>query len=214
MRYLYLHGFASGPRSKKGMRFDAAFRELGVPLERLDLNVPSFSALSPRAMVREVERAAGGDEVALLGSSLGGWTAARFAELRPERVARLVLLCPAFDLCGRWPRLLPEGAMERWRTTGTWTFEDGEGRPTPVHYRFYEECCEEPAFPDVRCPTLLVHGTRDETVPVDSSRRYAATRPHVELVEVDDGHDLLASLETIVERAMSFLGLRSTAPPR
>ncbi len=208
MRYLYLHGFASGPRSKKGLRFDEAFRARGLALERLDLNVPSFRELSPRAMVAEVGRAAGGGEVTRIGSSLGGWTAARFAELCPEQVARLVLMCPAFDLCGRWPHMLPEGALEEWRRTGAHLFDDAEGRPQPVHYRFYEEHCAEPAFPDARCPTLIVHGTRDETVPVESSRRYAASRPNVTLIEVDDGHDLLASLETIVERALDFLGVR------
>lgn len=207
MRYLYLHGFASGPISKKGVRFDEAFRRRGLALERLDLNVPSFRDLSVRAMVDEVARAEG-EELTLIGSSLGGWVATRFAELHPDRVARLVLMCPAFDLCGRWPHMLPPGAMDEWKREGALLMSDGAGEPQPVHYRFYEECCEEPAFPDVRCPTLIVHGTKDDRVPIDGSRRYAAERAHVELVEVDDGHDLLASLEIIVERASDFLGLR------
>lgn len=208
MRYLYLHGFASGPLSKKGVRFERALGDRGLELERLDLNVPSFSALSVRAMVDAVAAAAHGDEVTLLGSSLGGWTAARFAELHPAGVRRLFLMCPAFDLCGRWPHMLPDGAMDEWRRRGALVFADGAGVAQPVHYRFYEECCEEPAYPDVRCPTLIVHGTRDDRVPVESSRRYAAAREHVRLVEVDDGHDLLATLEPIVERAIDFLGLR------
>jgi pimeloyl-ACP methyl ester carboxylesterase len=30
----------------------------------------------------------------LIGSSMGGYIAARYAELHPEQVAKLVLLCP------------------------------------------------------------------------------------------------------------------------
>lgn len=39
------------------------------------------------------------------------------------------------------------------------------------------------------CPTILVHGTRDEVIPIEVSRRFA--RAHgVELREVDDDHGL------------------------
>ncbi len=140
-----------------------------------------------------------------IGSSLGGWLAARWAELNPERVTRLVLLCPAFDSVSRWPALLPPGATDRWQREGALLMPDSAGTLTRVHYRFYEESRAEPAFPSVPCPTLIIHGKRDPTVPIDGSRRYAAEHAHVELVEVDDVHDLLASQELIVERALDWL---------
>lgn len=62
-----------------------------------------------------------------------------------------------------------------------------------------------PAWPSVPCETLIIHGTRDPTVPIEGSRRYAAEHSGVRLVEVDDVHDLLASRELIVERALDFL---------
>jgi hypothetical protein len=214
MRHAYLHGFASGPLSKKGQRLKAAFAERGLELFLPDLNAPSFRELSPDAMLGRLDAldAERGDEEGwgLIGSSLGGWLAARWAERRPERVRRLLLLCPAFDLARRWPRLLPPGSMERWARDGALTVPDGSGTPQPLSYAFYEEACAQPAFPEVRCPTRIVHGTRDAQVPIEGSRAYAAARPHVELVEVDDGHDLLASQDRIGELALDWLASSST----
>jgi uncharacterized protein len=65
-------------------------------------------------------------------------------------------------------------------------------------------------WPDVRVPTLVIHGTRDDVVPVQGSRTWAASKPHVRLVEVDDGHELVGSLEVIAREAdrhlAGFLG--------
>ena len=210
MKRAYLHGFASGPLSKKGQRLSAAFEERGLTLSLPDLNAPSFAKLSCAAMLERLDAmdAESGDPEGwgLIGSSLGGWLAARWAELRPERVKRLVLLCPAFDLASRWPQLLPPGAMETWEQTGALMMPDGSGTPQPVHYAFYEESRAQPAFPAPRCPTLVIHGTLDDRVPVEGSRAWVAERPDAELVEVVDGHDLLASQGRIVDRALAFLG--------
>ena len=59
-------------------------------------------------------------------------------------------------------------------------------------------------LPDVRVPVLIVHGLHDETVEVDRSRAFAHGKRHVRLVEVDDGHELAASLERIVSEADAF----------
>lgn len=141
----------------------------------------------------------------LVGSSFGGYVAARWAELHPERIGRLLLLCPGFDLVDRWPEMLGKQAMARWEREGELEFPDGAGRPTPVHWRFIEDFRRHPPAPGVPCPTRIVHGTRDEVVPIESSRRYAATRPHVDLVAVDDDHGLLGSLEAIGREAHGFL---------
>ena len=46
-------------------------------------------------------------------------------------------------------------------------------------------------------PVWLVHGTRDDLIPVEHSRRLAATGSpdRVRLIEVDDDHPLHASVE-------------------
>jgi uncharacterized protein len=68
-------------------------------------------------------------------------------------------------------------------------------------------------FPDVRVPTLIVHGVQDDTVDVALSRKFAAGKPHVRLVEVDDGHELVKSLPLICAELDTFLATFS-APRR
>jgi len=215
LRFAYLHGFASGPLTKKGQHLLHAFERAGHPFSLPDLNVPSFAELSLSAMLERVDRldAEEGDDEgwAFVGSSLGGWLASRWAMLNPTRVPRLLLLCPAFDIAERWPTILPPGAMETWRQ-GSLRLPDRDGELHALHYRFYEESREQPAFPDVPCPTRIVHGIADDRVPIESSRRYAEERENVSLLEVDDGHDLWASIELIEREALS-LAIRASSQP-
>lgn len=208
MRYLYLHGFASGPESRKGLHLDRALALRGVALERLDLNVPSFAALSPVRALEVVDRAAGeAGPVTLLGSSMGGWLSAVWASRRPGRVVRVVLLCPGFDLPSRWPALMGAEAFARWERDGTFVFEDGQGRPTPVGWRLVEETRALPSWPAVRCPALVLHGTRDEVVPFASSERWTREQADARLVALDDDHALLGHLERLTAEVAGFLGV-------
>ena len=144
--FVALHGFASSPSSKKNLHFDAHFRRRGLTLARPDLNQPSFAKLSPAAMLGEIERtwrAHGARPMRMIGSSLGGYMAALFASLHPERVDRLLLLCPAFDLAGRWPDLVSAERMAEWRARGALAFDDATGKSVDVHFGFFEEGLRE-----------------------------------------------------------------------
>ncbi len=208
MHYAYLHGFASGPLARKGLGLRQAFEDRGVQLSLPDLNRPSFAQLSHAAMLEAVdELTAAGGPWRLVGSSLGGWVAARWAELHPERIDRLVLLCPGFGLGSRWSKLFSKVAMKRWEASGGHPFPDGAGELVDVHWGFYQESLRQPSLPEVPCRTLLIHGRSDQVVPIESSRRYAADRPHVELVEVEDDHPLSSSLDRVVTETARFFEL-------
>jgi uncharacterized protein len=201
-RFLYLHGFASGPSSRKAVVFADHFAERGIVLDRLDLRVPSFEHLRLSAMI-DLVRSRLGERAILIGSSLGGLTATRVAEHDP-RVVALVLLAPAFQLIERW-RQLP--GWDDWHRTG-WreVLDHTTGGPARVDVGFAEDVAQiDVGFPDVTVPTLILHGVHDEAVPIDHARRFAAGRPHVRLIELDDGHDLAASLPRLLAETDAFL---------
>ena len=71
-RFLYLHGFASGPQSSKGVAFSEHFARLGAGIERLNLRLPSLERLRLSAGVAAARAAIGDarDRAVLIGSIL------------------------------------------------------------------------------------------------------------------------------------------------
>lgn len=216
-RYAYLHGFGSGPESKKGRALAAAFEAAGKHLDRLDLNRPSFRELTITAALAAIDAWADGPapseaatphapggSVMLVGSSLGGYLAALWASLHPERVERLVLFCPGLDMPRRWPELLGAQAMARWQADGVLALPDARGVPTPVHWGFNVDASTHAPAPRPTCPTLVLHGVGDRIVPIASSRAWVATLPDARLVELDDGHELTASLPRLEAETLAF----------
>lgn len=207
LKFLYLHGFASGPASKKGVAFDAHFSAKGATVQRLDLRVPSFEHLRLSAMIDATREAIGtqADRAVVIGSSLGGLTAARVAE-RDPRVCGLVLLAPAFNIGPRWRAEL--GAeWDQWRETGWREVDDyTTGAKSRIDFGFAQDLeAVDVGVPDVRVPTLILHGVHDDTVPVQHSRDWARGKRHVKLIELDDGHELTVSIPRLLEEAERFL---------
>jgi hypothetical protein len=158
----------------------------------------------------EVVRDAIPGPVLLMGSSLGGLCAARVAEGRggvpDERVGGLVLLAPAFDLARRWRERDPDAAA-RWEREGWLSVTDHTtNRPVAIDVGFLHDVEAVDAAPIViTAPTLVIHGVHDDTVDIASSRALAARCARVRLVEVDDGHELVASLPRILAETEAFL---------
>jgi hypothetical protein len=155
-------------------------------------------------MIDKVRGEITGDTV-LIGSSLGGLTAARVAEHEP-RIKRLLLLAPAFKLAERWRTQLGP-AYDEWRQSGWRVVTDfTTGQPARIDFGFFEDVARiDRGAPALTCPTLILHGLRDETVPIDGSRELAASNPRVRLVELDDGHELTASIPTLLAETEAFL---------
>jgi uncharacterized protein len=208
--FLYLHGVASSTASTKARAFVEWGEARGLRIQALDLRVPSFERLlfsSIVARVRDAIDAAGGPlaRVALIGSSLGGLTACRVAEQDP-RVCAVLAMAPAFRLVDRWKSTLGRAEWEKWRREGFREVDDHATKTRArVHFGFVEELeTLDTGYPDVRVPVCIVHGTKDEVVDLERSRDFAQGKRHVGLVEVDDGHELVASIPRILAEAERF----------
>jgi len=210
-RLLYGHGFASSAGSRKGVALAAHFARRGLHLERLDLRRPNLEHLRLSAILGVVQDALGGpqDRAILFGSSLGGLAACRVAE-RDARVAALVLLAPAFRIVERWRQKMGADAYRAWEERDALEITDyATGRSTRVDFGFARdaEVVDAPGdgWPDVRVPTLIVQGRSDESVDPSLARVWSQDKPHVRLIEVDDGHELASSIDRIAAEADTFL---------
>jgi pimeloyl-ACP methyl ester carboxylesterase len=209
---IYLHGFASGPSSKKAQFFATRFERLGISIMIPDLAAGKFERLTITGQLSVVERTAVGLPVTLIGSSMGGYLAALYAARHPE-VERLILLAPAFCFARRWPETLGETAMEKWRVTRERTvFHYGDGTVRRLSYELIEDALEYEEFPKVSQPTLILHGVQDDVVPVKFSEEFVRNRPNARLIALASGHELTDVTDRLWEETMAFLGLRSAAP--
>lgn len=205
---LYLHGFASGPGSTKARAMDERFGRLGVRLVVPDLTPgpDGFERSTPSSMLAIAEAAldSAAPPHAVIGSSLGGWLAALAASRNP-RVERLVLMAPAFRLAERWLDRLPAADVERWKREGLEVDHHASGHRRRIGWGFMEDALRWPAFPAVTAPALCFAGTKDDLVPVADVERWVGRTPSARLVVLEDGHELVASVDRIFDEARSFL---------
>ena len=205
MNLIYLHGFASGPMSNKAQFFRRRFEEIGVGMQIPDLSEGDFEKLTISGQLRVIERIAGGGDVRLIGSSMGGYLAALYAARHPE-VSRVVLLAPAFGFARRWPQRLGAEVVAEWRRTGSLPmYHYGDRMERRVGYELLSDAEQYEDYPDVRQPTLIFHGSNDDVVPCEYSQEFSALHPQVSLRIMDSGHELINVLEEMWMEIHAFL---------
>jgi pimeloyl-ACP methyl ester carboxylesterase len=205
MNLIYLHGFASGPQSNKAQFFRRRFEELGIGMQIPDLSEGNFEGLTISGQLRVIERIAAGDDVGLMGSSMGGYLAALYAARHPE-VTNLVLLAPAFGFARRWPLMLGEEKVAEWRRT-RWlpVYHYGDKMERRVGYELLEDAGHYEDYPDISQPALVFHGRQDDVVPVEYSEEFAARHPRVTLRVMESGHELINVLEEMWVEIVVYL---------
>src|ERR1051326_3864664 len=204
-RILYLHGFASGPSSGKAQFFKQRLETAGAEAEIPELDAGDFENLTISGQLSVIERAAAGQAVSLIGSSMGGYLAALYAASRRE-VAKLVLCAPPFGFARRWGEALAGERMDEWRRSGSLeVFHYASNRSRRVGYRLVEDGAQYPDYPDFREPALIFHGKHDDVVPARFSEEFAAHHPNARLEMMDSDHQLLNVLAQMGEKVSAFL---------
>nr|WP_275942312.1 alpha/beta fold hydrolase [Streptomyces spiramenti] len=179
-------------------------------------NRPALDSDAPSRWLAEVIAGLGLEAPALVGASLGGWTALDFAVRHPDRVSRLALLAPGgvgparFAWLLRWAMLRPFGEWGRRRSAADVAGLD------PVHDRevldelsfvmseFKPRTEKLPIFADellarLEMPTLVLCGARDAMFDsLETARRFRRRVPGAEVVVLPlAGHAVLDQAETV-----------------
>lgn len=209
-QFIYLHGFASSPQSAKAKDLRDRFAQLQIPLTVPDLNQGDFTHLTLTRQLQQVEAELPQDSspVTLIGSSFGGLTAAWLGQTQPQ-VERLVLLAPAFGFLAHWMPRLGYEQMQQWKNEGFLSvYHYGTEKMVPISYNFAEDAAQYRETDIQRSvPTLIIHGTNDEVIPLQASIDFASSRPWVKLMELDSDHGLHNVRDTIWQAIAEFCQL-------
>ena len=215
--YIYLHGFASSPQSQKAQYLRECFQSLQMNLKIPDLNQGDFFGLTLTRQVQflqadylnshnevDIDKKAS-QHITLIGSSFGGLTSTILAQRNLE-VKRLVLLAPAFQFPVHLSNLLGAEKMQQWQTDRSLLFPHyGQKCTVPLHYNFWTDLVQyedETFFREV--PTLILHGSDDNVIPITSSQEFASQRPWVELRKLESDHSLGNVMREIWQTLQEF----------
>lgn len=206
---IHLHGLASSAQSNKAEYLRAKARTVPqVAFDAFDFNPTprDFEYLTVSGMIDRLRQYILDRHLGLLslaGSSLGGLVALHYAR-RYGGVERLLLLAPALSYLGE--REVDE-SLEAWQKTGTTPIHHyGFDRELPLRYGFHEDGMRYLERVPPPAPVRIIHGRKDEMVPIEHSREYAAAYPNrVRLIEVDSVHTLYDQYPLIWEQMRAFL---------
>ena len=220
LEVIYLHGFASGPKSSKAVFFAEKLTQMKISVQIPDLNAPDFQNMTLSTQLRVVKEVVEGlpkrKAKLLIGSSMGGLLATmQAAQMSDLNLKALILLAPGFGLAKRWPELFGEQNLLTWNERGVLdVFNYAVGKSLPLNYKFFEDISKhETENLTVEVPTLIFHGRADETVPITESESFVRrNRQHAKLYALDDDHQLLHSLEHIWQPCKELLSSLLPSP--
>lgn len=220
--WFFLHGLSSHRRGEKALYFARQIARRGEAFASLDFTGHGDSEgdlldLSVTRNLADLERGLSFVEsrngpfaaVHLIGSSMGGITALWYAAQKPGIVTRNIVIAPAFEMAGRMLLSLGPEKAKKWRREGVLHLDTGFAE-FDLGYRFVED---ETRYPTeslrrrLKTPSLILHGSDDDVVPCQLSRRFAERVEQVELVEIAGGdHRLTANKERLFEEMWRFVG--------
>jgi uncharacterized protein len=219
-RLVYLHGFASGPRSAKVALIADICDRLGLALTTPDLNLPTFGSLSVDAMVdiaRYVLLEEHGRTFAL-GSSLGAAVLLRALAQQPApNVERVVLLAPVIDHRAALLRIIGPGGEEQWRQAGTFEFQHyAADRRLRVRYDLIDHppVLDDAELARIDVPVLLLSAADDPVATLEETERLLQVLPNAVSAMVQTDHQFARGFDVIWKVIGNFLGIGRSEPDR
>jgi len=208
MEFIYLHGWASSPKSQKAQFFKRQFAQLGIPLYIPDLNETDFYHLTLTRQIAHIEALLTEQPVTLIGSSLGGLTALWLAE-RNTQIQQLITMAPALGFLEHCRDIVGEAAYTAWQNAGELSvFHYAWQTHTKISYAFIEDMAHySDANLQRQLPTLILHGVQDAVISIQSSRDFSAQRSWVTLQEFESDHQLTDVQDQLWEATQRFLKL-------
>ncbi|MFC1731658.1 alpha/beta hydrolase, partial [candidate division KSB1 bacterium] len=111
--------------------------------------------------------------ISIFGTSFGG-VCALLAASRYKKIKSLGLKAPASDMGYNRKQKLGDEGYKEWKKIGIAEFTNNDGKKVMLKYSFMEDAENIDAFEEAKnilCPTLIVHGDKDLSVPLEQSKK-------------------------------------------
>jgi pimeloyl-ACP methyl ester carboxylesterase len=201
LKVLWAHGLEGSPNGSKPTWI---IENLGWNVISIDMSQKGWTiAEQTKVVLDKISEI--GDFDLIMGSSYGGLAIANAANELEDKEVRIVLMAPAFGLAENFQHIVGEEGLNEWKNRGFRPyFHHGLNKEIKLNWDFMISA-QKMSWPEIKHPTVIIHGLSDEIVPIESSRKVAESSSNVELIEVEDGHRLGDSLHIIPIAAEKLL---------
>lgn len=197
---LICHGFGSTKTRRKYVKLARVLTKRGIATFRFDFegcgdSEGSFETITIKRQVSDLASAAeyalrqkniNKNKIALLGSSLGSVIVALFTAQSKLPVKTLVFWAPAFNQEKLFPIWHTKSILRKWKRQGYFIRKD---KKLGISYlRENEKKDYTPILSRVQAPILIIHGKKDETVPLKFSKKLAKEYKNIKLVLYPTDH--------------------------
>ena len=217
---ILVHGFASYKNTNSIMLIKTLLEAKGLATFRIDTygcgdSEGNFEDITLTEGIDEVLQAInfiqqkGYTKIGLFGTSFGG-SLAMMAAAESDVIKVLALKSPVTNFEEQFNSEFSVQEIEQWKEIGYHDYLDGD-KIVRVNYTLYEDAIRNNGWevaPQVKMPTIIVHGDTDEEVPVQQSEHAATLFPNCELVIVqgaDHRYSQEAHKKEMSEKITGFL---------
>jgi len=216
---IYLHGFASHQKGEKVLYFRDRFVKMGAAYLAFDHrgHGNSSGTMKDLTITRNLEdldtmiktEGAGFKQRILIGSSMGGQTAACYAARRPDTITANLLIAPGFRFLQNRLKELGTKGLKKLKAEGQITIKN-EWVEVTIGKELLDDAQHftmDRLVKDYQTPTIILHGTEDGAVPFQDSVDFiqrSKARPLDLLLIAGGDHRLTDQKEVLFEHMYTF----------
>lgn len=181
------HGLISSKESGTYISLEGLLNKAGISIFRFDFfghgesegkleEITTSEAVDDILKAIKFLKSLGYTKIGLMGSSFGG-IASIMAASKTSDLFILVLKSPVSNYEEKGIMTKGKRELEEWKRKGYRYYVSESGRKLRLNYTFYKDFKNNNGYEAakrIKIPTLIVHGDKDESVPVEQSRKTAS----------------------------------------
>lgn len=211
------HGFTTSKASKTYVKLEQLLNIAKVSTFRFDFlghgesegkfeNITTSEAVDDISNAIKYLKELGYGKIGLMGGSFGG-LASIMAASKTRNLFVLALKSPVSNYEEKTILTYSKRELRDWKNKGYKYFQNNEGKKMKLNYAFFEDFKNNDGYKaskKIKVPTLIVHGDKDESVPVEQSIKTAEIIENCKL-EIIKGADHQCSVPKNRQRMLNLI---------
>lgn len=211
------HGFTTSKDSNTYTKIEQIFNKKNIATFRFDFfghgeSEGDFEKITISEAVDDILNAIkylkqkGFSKIGLFGSSFGGISSIMAAS-KTDDLFVLALKSPVSNYLERDLQKKTKEEIERWKSDGFNFYIKSDSEKKKLNYSFFEDYKNNDGYEaskKIKIPTLIVHGDKDESVPIEQSKKTANILENCKL-EIIEGADHKYSKSDDFEKMLNLI---------